>query len=73
MTIICQSKDQSNGDYKKVLETFIDVVETYGGTFNKPVLVLLQLATNGFVAGANVDVLGVANTAHIAAAKATVA
>ena len=44
----------------------------YGGTFNEPILVLFQLAKNGFVVGSNRDVLGASNTAQIAVAKSAV-
>ena len=56
-----------------MFEALIEVVETYGGTFDKPLLVILQLAKNGFVEGANRDVLGASNPAQNAAAKVTVA
>ena len=45
----------------------------YGGTFDKPVLVICQLSTNWVVVGAGGDVLGGANHAHIISDKATVA
>ena len=48
-------------------------METYGGTCDERVLVLLQLAKNGFFAGANGDILGVNNPAQIVADKSTVA
>ena len=47
-------------------------MKKYGGKFDEPGLVLRQLATNGVVTGADGDVLGAANTAHIAAYKITV-
>ena len=50
----------------------IDVVETYGGILDYPGLVLCQLMTNGVVVGADGDVLGAANPAQIAVAKATI-
>ena len=56
--LLWQSKDQSNNDYKRVFEALIDMVETYGGTFDKLVLVLHQLAKNGVVAGEDRDVIG---------------
>ena len=56
-----------------MFEALINVVETYGETFDKPLLVLCQLATNGVVSGAEGDVLRVDNTAQIAASNATVA
>ena len=40
-----------------------------GGAFNKPGLVLRQLAPNGVVAGSYVDVLGADNPSHTAASK----
>ena len=56
--LLWQSKDQSNNDYKRVFEALIYMVETYGGTFDKLVLVLHQLAKNGVVAGEDRDVIG---------------
>ena len=72
VTLLWQPKDQSNNEYKKVFEALIDVVETYGGILDYPGLVLCQLVTNGVVVGADVDVLGAANTAHIETDKATI-
>ena len=46
VALLWHPKYQINDDYNKVFEALIGVVETYGGTFEKPVLVLLQLATN---------------------------
>ena len=48
-------------------------METYGVTFDDPGLVLLQLATNGFVAGSDGEVLGAFNPSQISVAKVTVA
>ena len=51
----------------------IDVVETYGGILDYPVLVIRHLETNGVVVGADGDILGAANPEQIAMAKATIA
>ena len=55
-----------------MFEDLIYVVENYGGILDYPGLVLCQLVTNGGVLGANVDVLGAANTAHIETDKANI-
>ena len=47
-------------------------METYGGTFNEPGLLLSQLVKNGVVEGADEDILGEANPAQITAANSTV-
>ena len=72
MTLLRNPKDQSNDDYKKVFDALLYLVEKYGGTIDKPGLVLCQLVTNGVVAGANGDVFGAANPAQIVAAKETI-
>ena len=72
MTLLCQIKEQINYKYNKVFKNLINEVETYGVTFNGPRLVLHQLARNGVVSGADGDVLGAANPAQIAVAKATI-
>ena len=48
-------------------------METYGGGIDELILVLLQVAKNGVMVGANRDVLWAYNYAQTAAAKATVA
>ena len=53
MTLLRNPKNQSNDGYKKVFDALLYVVEKYGVTTEKPGLVLCQLVTNGFVAGAN--------------------
>ena len=50
----------------------MDIVENYGGKYYKPGLVLRQLVKNGVVAGANGDVLGASNPAHITSDNPTV-
>ena len=70
--LLQQTKYQSNNDYKKVFEDLINTVETYGGTFNEPGLLLSQLVKNGVVEGADEDILGEANPAQITAANSTV-
>ena len=72
VTLLWKPKYQSRDYYKKVFEALTDVVETYGRTFDEPGLLLHQLATNRFVAGADGDFLGADNLVQIAAAKATV-
>ena len=56
-----------------MFEELIDVMETYGVTFDEPGLVLLQLTTNGVVAGSDGDFLGASNPAYIVSSEATVA
>ena len=72
MTLLWNPKYQRNYGYNKVFEAFINVVETYGKNIDELVLVLCQSMKNGFVAGADGDVLGEANTAQISADKETV-
>ena len=50
----------------------INVVEKNGVTFDELELVILQLATNVVVLGADGDVLGAGNPAQIVASKSTV-
>ena len=47
-------------------------METYGGAFDEPGLVINKLVTTGVVEGTNGDVLGAANPEQISAAKAIV-
>ena len=47
-------------------------METYGGSFDEPGLLLRQFSTNGVVVGAYGDVLGASNPAQIATAKTTI-
>ena len=70
--LLWQPKYQRIDDHKKMFGALINVVENNGEKFDETGLVLRQLATNGFVAGANGDVLGVANNGQIAAAKETI-
>ena len=66
---MCKPQDNIINDYNKVFKDLINVVKTYGGTFDKLGLVLLQLAKNGAVAGADGDIIGADNPAQIGATK----
>ena len=69
MMLLCKPQERINNDYNKVFKGLINVVKTYGGTFDKLGLVLLQLAKNGAVAGADGDIIGADNPAQIGATK----
>ena len=66
MMLLCKPQERINNDYNKVFKGLINVVKTYGGTFDKPGLVLLQLGGGGGggdLAGSDRDVIGAANPA----------